>query len=54
VEVDGRRTAVTGTLITGPERNRMWQLLNEQVFDYSSYQAKVSRQLAVVALAPTS
>ena len=54
VEVDGRRTAVTGTLITGPERTRMWQRLNEQVFDYSSYQAKVSRQLAVVALAPTS
>ena len=54
VEVDGTRTAVTGTLIAEPERTRMWQLLNEQVFDYSSYQAKVSRQLAVVALAPTS
>lgn len=31
----------------------MWRLLNEQVFNYDSYQAKVSRRLAVVALTPT-
>jgi len=54
VEIAGRRTPVTGTEITGPERDRMWQLLNEKVFDYNSYQQKVSRRLAVVELAPTS
>ena len=32
----------------------MWKLLNDQVFDYSSYQQKVSRQIAVVALVPTA
>jgi deazaflavin-dependent oxidoreductase (nitroreductase family) len=53
VEVDGRRTAVRGTEITGPERDRTWQLLNEKVFHYSTYQAKVSRQLAVIELAPS-
>jgi F420H(2)-dependent quinone reductase len=54
VEIAGRRTPVTGTEITGAERDRMWQLLNEKVFDYNSYQAKVSRQLAVIELAPAS
>jgi deazaflavin-dependent oxidoreductase (nitroreductase family) len=54
VEVDGGSTPVTGTEIAGSERDRMWRLLNEQVFDYNSYQAKVSRQLAVVALEPAS
>jgi len=54
VEVEGRCTRVTGTEVTGPERDRVWQLLNQQVFNYSSYQTKVSRQLAVIALAPAS
>ena len=52
VQIAGRRTPVTGTEITGAERDRMWQLLNEHVFDYDSYQQKVSRQIAVVALTP--
>ena len=54
VEVDGGSTAVTATEITGAEREEMWQRLNDQVFDYGSYQAKVSRRLAVVALAPVA
>ena len=54
VEVDGRRTPVTGTEITGTERDRLWLLLNEKVFDYSAYQAKVSRSIAVIGLAPSS
>ena len=53
-EVEGRQTPVIGTEITGPERDRLWRLLNEKVFDYHAYQAKVRRQLAVVALAPVS
>ena len=54
VAVNGTTTPVTGTEITGPEPERMWELLNDQVFDYSSYQQKVSRQIAVVALVPTA
>ena len=53
VELDRRRTPVTGTEVTGAERERLWSLLNEKVFDYASYQAKVSRRLAIVALTPT-
>ena len=52
--MNGTTTPVTGTEITGPEPERMWELLNDQVFDYSSYQQKVSRQIAVVALVPTA
>ena len=54
VAVNGTRTPVTGTEITGSERERLWQVLNDQVFDYDAYQRKVSRQIAVVALAPTT
>lgn len=54
VELDGTATQVSGTEITGSERERMWQLLNERVFNYESYQSKVRRQLAIVALTPVS
>lgn len=54
VELDGTTTPVSGTEITGSERERMWQLLNERVFNYESYQSKVRRQLAIVALTPVS
>jgi deazaflavin-dependent oxidoreductase (nitroreductase family) len=50
VEVNGVRTPVTGTEITGPEREVMWKRLCREVFDYNTYQRKVSRQLAIVAL----
>ena len=54
VEVEGMRTQVTATEMTGRERDYMWQRLNKEVFNYSSYQAKVTRQLAVIALAPAT
>jgi deazaflavin-dependent oxidoreductase (nitroreductase family) len=54
VEVGGRRTPVAGVEIVGPERDRMWEVLNENVFDYNRYQAKVSRQIAVVELTPSA
>ena len=54
VDVDGRSIAVTATELTGAEREQLWRRLNDQVFDYNSYQAKVSRRLAVVALAPAA
>jgi F420H(2)-dependent quinone reductase len=50
VEVGGRRTPVTAAEIVGPERDRVWEVLNEKVFNYNGYQAKVSRQIAVVRL----
>ena len=50
VALGGTTTPVTGAEITGHEREQLWQALNERVFDYDSYQRKVSRQLAVVRL----
>ncbi|WP_195909215.1 nitroreductase/quinone reductase family protein [Microlunatus sp. Gsoil 973] len=52
VEVGGRRTPVVGIEVSGPERDRLWHQLNERVFDYESYQARVQRRIAVVALEP--
>jgi len=52
VEVDGVRTPVTGTEVTGAERDALWARLNQEVFDYEAYQRKVRRRLAVVSLAP--
>lgn len=54
VELDGKVTPVTGAELTGEEREAMWKRLNEKVFDYDSYQAKVSRRIAVVALTPVA
>ena len=53
VEVGGSRAPVTGAEIVGPERDRVWEVLNEKVFNYNGYQAKVSRQIAVVRLTPS-
>jgi deazaflavin-dependent oxidoreductase (nitroreductase family) len=54
VEVDGRAVPVRGEEVTGPERERLWAELNARVFDFDSYQAKVSRRIAVVRLTPTT
>ena len=53
MQIGDKVTPVTGTEITGPEREQRWRTLSEKVFDYESYQRKVSRQIAVVALTPT-
>lgn len=52
VELSGVHTPVTGSEIVGAERDDVWRRLNQQVFNYESYQRKVSRRLAVVALTP--
>ncbi len=44
---------VTAAEIVGPERDRVCAVLNEKVFNYNGYQAKVSRQIAVVRLIPS-
>ena len=51
VEVDGHRTAVSGSEIEEPERAEWWRRLND-VLDYDAYQRKVSRRIAVVRLSP--
>lgn len=51
IDVDGVTTAVVGTEVEGPERERLWARLNE-MFDFDAYQRKVSRRIAVVALTP--
>jgi deazaflavin-dependent oxidoreductase (nitroreductase family) len=38
----------------GEERERLWQLVNEQWPDYDSYQAKTEREIPVVVLERTS
>jgi deazaflavin-dependent oxidoreductase (nitroreductase family) len=54
VEVGGRRTPVTGAEIEGVEREVVWDRLVAEVFDYTTYQRKVRRRLAVVRLTPTA
>jgi deazaflavin-dependent oxidoreductase (nitroreductase family) len=54
VTVNGTSTRVVGTEISGPERDEVWSRLTAEVFDYESYQSKVSRRLAVVALTPAT
>lgn len=49
-----QRILVTATEMVGPEREAVWRLLNEQTFSYEKYQAKVHRELAVVALDPST
>lgn len=47
----GDAVPVSASEVTGAERESLWRQLNE-VFDYDAYQAKVTRQLKVVALMP--
>jgi F420H(2)-dependent quinone reductase len=54
VKIGDQVTPVTGTEVTGAEREQMWRTLNDKVFDYDSYQRKVSRQIAVVELRPAT
>jgi deazaflavin-dependent oxidoreductase (nitroreductase family) len=54
VEVDGRSVPVRGEEVTGPERDELWRELTERVFDFDSYQVKVSRRIAVVRLTPAA
>lgn len=53
VDADGRRTPVVGVEVTDDDREALWRRLNQEVFDFESYQRKVSRRLAVVSLTPS-
>lgn len=50
ITVDGNTIPVTGAEITGAERDAVWRKLIDDVFDYQTYQDKVTRTIAVVAL----
>ena len=50
VEVGGDRYEATATVLTGEERDRLWQLANRQWPDYDSYQTKTEREILVVVL----
>jgi deazaflavin-dependent oxidoreductase (nitroreductase family) len=54
VQIDGTSTSVTGTEVTGDEREQLWRVLNEKVFNYNRYQARTRRHIAVVALTPVA
>ena len=54
VEVGGRSVPVRGEEVTGQEREQLWTELNHAVFDFDSYQSKVSRRIAVVRLTPAA
>jgi deazaflavin-dependent oxidoreductase (nitroreductase family) len=53
MEVDDRTLAVTGREADGEERAQLWRRLND-VFEFESYQRKVSRRIAVVVLTPAA
>ena len=52
VTIAGRTTPVSAREVEDPEREQVYQRLLAEVFDYDTYQAKVSRRLAVVRLSP--
>jgi len=54
IDVRGHKVPVAGTELDGDEREAMWRRLNADLFDFDSYQRKVSRRIAVVALTPTT
>jgi deazaflavin-dependent oxidoreductase (nitroreductase family) len=54
VEVDGRRTPVRATTVTGPERDRLWRGAVRSYPGYAAYQLRTRRHIPVVRLTPRS
>jgi deazaflavin-dependent oxidoreductase (nitroreductase family) len=52
-EVRGRRWPVVAAPVAEADRDRLWQALMDRCPTYDSYQAKVTRRIALVRLAPT-
>jgi deazaflavin-dependent oxidoreductase (nitroreductase family) len=52
VEVDRRSQRVCATIIEGPERRVLWPRLREAMPPIASYEARTSRIIPVVRLAP--
>jgi deazaflavin-dependent oxidoreductase (nitroreductase family) len=51
VEIDGRKLAVTATMITGEERTSAWKRITTSQPRFSGYEAKTDREIPVVRLA---
>jgi hypothetical protein len=47
---DRRRVPCASRTAEGEERERLWQLVNQQWPDYDSYQTKTDREIPVVVL----
>jgi len=52
IEVGRRKLAVTATTASAEERARLWPLAVQIYAGYADYQAKTSREIPVVILAP--
>jgi len=50
IEVGNERYEADATVVTGPERDRIYQLQAERAPAFAEYQAKTSRVIPVVAL----
>jgi F420H(2)-dependent quinone reductase len=54
VEVRGRRTPVVASQVPEEDRRRLWDALMAKCPAYDSYQASVSRRIALVRLSPVT
>jgi hypothetical protein len=52
VDVRGKRSSVHARVAEGDERERLWQKVNEVYEGFDSYDAKISREIAVFVLEP--
>ena len=54
IEVGRRKLAVSATTASAEERARLWPLAVQMYSGYDDYQAKTSREIPVVILAPAA
>ena len=52
MEIEGRRTAVVAAPVSEADRPRLWAALMARCPTYDDYQARVSRRITLVRLAP--
>ncbi len=52
IEVGGQRTTVRAEVVTGDERDRLWQRAVRSYGGYAGYQARTTREIPVVRLSP--
>lgn len=53
IQVRANRIPVTArTAASGPERDRLWQIVNDVWPNYDTYQSRTDRQIPVVVLTP--
>lgn len=52
VRYEGRSVPVTATLVTGPERDRVWQVMLGTWPNYAKYAERTEREIPVYRLSP--